>query len=446
MSSKSSQASQRTRIFFIGRRLDATFSMGRNSRKSAKELVIDSNSNICNIFASKDNAFYSDDEFNEIWAAGANYYGQCGIPMKSTGFSARYKPLSEYTPITHFKSSDIKIKQICVSPCDSCSFFISQTGKLYACGKNDVGQLGWNHEETIMTQSDGLPERKNDIYVDEPRLIDNLENVIWAQSAFYFSIALCQSNDHQTTSMIMKSWSRVYCIPIEIVDVIVVFSKSNKVFSTTGQAGPGSGHPEHQNTGSVWKEIDAFMNKNIIKFDTGAKHSLFLQDDGNVWACGSSNGTGCLGLKDENNRYRNAYVPELIEYFYENEIQIKDIACGGYHNLALDSEGCVYSWGMNDGGRCGDGTMDHVFVPTPIPCFKDKIVDIIKCGFFHSYVKTVDGDHYLFGFNQDSECIASTEQYVTVPCCINEKVRMQFMIREIISVHPGCYNTTIIGR
>ena len=83
-------------------------------------------------------------------------------------------------------------------------------------------------------------------------------------------------------------------------------------------------------------------------------------------------------------------------------------------------------------GRCGDGTLIDIFIPKPIPFFRDKVVDTIKCGFFHTYVKTVDGEHYLFGTNKNSECITSNEQYVSLPFYINEVVRKKCKGKEVL--------------
>mgnify|MGYP002708414424 FL=1 len=45
---------------------------------------------------------------------------------------------------------------------------------------------------------------------------------------------------------------------------------------------------------------------------------------------------------------------------------IKDIAAGYYYNLAVDSEGQVYSWGYNGYGQLGDNTTESKSIPTRI--------------------------------------------------------------------------------
>src|SRR5689334_20294459 len=42
---------------------------------------------------------------------------------------------------------------------------------------------------------------------------------------------------------------------------------------------------------------------------------------------------------------------------------VKDIACGFYHTLALDSTGNVWAWGDNTFGQLGNGTVTKSALP-----------------------------------------------------------------------------------
>ena len=82
----------------------------------------------------------------------------------------------------------------------------------------------------------------------------------------------------------------------------------------------------------------------IIKMASGYNHTLLLSKDGVIWSLGT-NPYGQLS---------NGEHMEPCEgtYFIERRIKIVDIACGNYHNLALSSDGYVYSWGHNYYGQC----------------------------------------------------------------------------------------------
>ena len=88
----------------------------------------------------------------------------------------------------------------------------------------------------------------------------------------------------------------------------------------------------------------------------------------------------------------------------DNGIKIRDICCGLHHSLAIDFDNKIYGWGDNSYCQCGlVGTT--IAVPMMIDAFKDMNVKSMKCGDFHSYVCTMEGDHYLFGCNNEGQCI-----------------------------------------
>ena len=90
--------------------------------------------------------------------------------------------------------------------------------------------------------------------------------------------------------------------------------------------------------------------------------------------------------------------PTKIPYFIKEKIIIKDIKCGIAHNIALDINGDVYSWGYNNYGQCGHENDDrgyNFYEPKLIEDVKEFVIDYIDCGCDHSYVKTVDKRHFF---------------------------------------------------
>ena len=72
--------------------------------------------------------------------------------------------------------------------------------------------------------------------------------------------------------------------------------------------------------------------------------------------------------------------------FIGNSVNIIDISCGQEHNLALSNDGRVFAQGDNNSRQCGvvckEGFLDE---PLMIEDLKGFEVDMIKCGFVHSY-------------------------------------------------------------
>ncbi|AKT40998.1 MopE-related protein [Chondromyces crocatus] len=89
----------------------------------------------------------------------------------------------------------------------------------------------------------------------------------------------------------------------------------------------------------------------------GAFHSLYLRDDGTVWAWGH-NGDGQLGDG-------TVLTPRATPVRTVNLPPIAAIAAGGFHSLALDTAGHLWSWGLNTFGQLGAGTAGSTPSRTP---------------------------------------------------------------------------------
>ena len=107
----------------------------------------------------------------------------------------------------------------------------------------------------------------------------------------------------------------------------------------------GDGTYTRSNTPVTVKDIT-----NAVDIAAGWYHSLAILSDGTVKAWGYSNRgqLGC-GLYVYN---RKANIPVTVKGI-TNAV---DIAAGGYHSMAVLSDGIVMAWGDNDDGQLGDGT------------------------------------------------------------------------------------------
>lgn len=64
--------------------------------------------------------------------------------------------------------------------------------------------------------------------------------------------------------------------------------------------------------------------------------------------------------------------------------RVKDVALGGMHVLAIDTENNVYGWGSNKEGQLGFNERDEFIYPDIIPCLKSKNIRQISCSSYHS--------------------------------------------------------------
>jgi alpha-tubulin suppressor-like RCC1 family protein len=136
----------------------------------------------------------------------------------------------------------------------------------------------------------------------------------------------------------------------------------------------------------------------IVASSTGNNHTLLLRDDGTVWAFGD-NALGALGRPRDGASVQQ--TPTQVLFL----TCVVAIAAGGFHSLALRSDGTVWSFGRNDHGQLGrpstgnprQGTLAYDTVATQIEGLDDVVG--IAAGALHSLAVRADGSVWTFGSN-----------------------------------------------
>ena len=320
----------------------------------------------------------------------------------------------DYKHIKEFAESNLKITKIFKS--SSRLFALTKANKIYASGNNSFGELGINVEDTFIK-----PLTKVDTLCDK--------NVFDIQMADEYSLALCGS-DKQSTVMIIENWCRTTLdrISKDVIQLIVNYVRQNVVYSTMYGEYGGNGHGINDQTKKHkhWKIVKALEDSNIVKIRCGNQFSMFLDSDGVLWTAGRNDPGGFCG----DNWRCIIYKPVKISYFITNKIEVVDIVCGQFHTLAMDNNGKIYSWGRRGQGQCGDGNGNPSWAywskktPAPIEYFEDQVIEAIGCGYLHSYCKTIENKHYLFGDNQDYQCLKPEGKWVS-EYCVNDVVKKE---------------------
>lgn len=140
--------------------------------------------------------------------------------------------------------------------------------------------------------------------------------------------------------------------------------------------------------------------EHIVAVAAGWDHSLALARDGQVyaWGCRSHGQLGDGVRKTGEPVTRPQAVPGLT--------QIKMIAAGGQHSLALGNDGTVYAWGSNWNGQLGNGKTGrgtHSATPQAAvgPNGKGALTGAVSiaAGALHSVAVAADGTVYAWGYN-----------------------------------------------
>jgi alpha-tubulin suppressor-like RCC1 family protein len=126
----------------------------------------------------------------------------------------------------------------------------------------------------------------------------------------------------------------------------------------------------------------------------GFFHSLALGNDGNAYAWGSGEfGTLGNGGSDNSSRPQQVVLPAGVTNWVKT-------AAGGYHNLGLAGNGKLYAWGYGGFGELGHGGTTNASIPVPVNA-PSNVVDwlAISAGIIHSLALAEDGSVYGWGDN-----------------------------------------------
>ncbi len=141
----------------------------------------------------------------------------------------------------------------------------------------------------------------------------------------------------------------------------------------------------------------------IIDITAGNSHSLALNADGTVWAWGLNQhgGIGDGSMTNRTKPVKTLYITGITK-----------VAAGGFHSLALKNDGTVWTWGMNWQGEIGDGTLIDKVSPTQVYGLNSVVA--IAGGIDHSIALKNDGTVWTWGFNSNGQL--GNGSYYTTGC------------------------------
>jgi regulator of chromosome condensation len=142
--------------------------------------------------------------------------------------------------------------------------------------------------------------------------------------------------------------------------------------------------------------------KKIKSLAAGVNHVLALDGSGTVFSWGIGE-NGELGLRAYNTRRPTRTVATLTpSRVFLPGIKVVSIVCGHHHNFAIDSNGRVYAWGLNNYRQTGISTSitddnSAIIVPTRVSSLDSFEIQDIAGGFHHSIACCKDGKVLAWG-------------------------------------------------
>jgi alpha-tubulin suppressor-like RCC1 family protein len=260
-----------------------------------------------------------------LWAWGSNFYAQLGDGTQTT----RYSPVQI--------GVDSTWKQ--VSAGRDHSMAIKSDGTLWAWGDNAWGQLG-----------DSTTARRN-----SPVQIGIATN--WKEIVASYGNTLAIKTDST-----IWAWG----------------------YNGNGQLGDGTNitrySPVQIGTDSKWSKI------------SGYSHTIAIKTDGTLWAWGW-NYYGQVG----DGTYTNRNTPVKIG----TATNWKDISAGCGFTFAMKTDSTLWAWGSNSKGQLGDGTTMNKNTPTQVPSAPNCIQVVTGSSF--SLILKSDNQYCGTGMNAQGQ-------------------------------------------
>ena len=200
-------------------------------------------------------------------------------------------------------------------------------------------------------------------------------------------------------------------------------------YNNQGQLGDGTGGtsgacsllPVAVNTAPG---VSALYGKTVVAIAAGVYHSMALCSDGTVAAWGYN----CYGMLGDNTTTTHLVPVAVntasgISTLYGKTVVA--IGTGGWHSLALCSDGTVAAWGYNADGRLGDNTTTNRLVPVAVntdagvSALSGKPVVAIAAGGWHSLALCSDGTVTAWGYNLQGDLGDASTTQRDVPAEVN---------------------------
>ncbi|TSK13453.1 Secretion-regulating guanine nucleotide exchange factor [Bagarius yarrelli] len=125
-------------------------------------------------------------------------------------------------------------------------------------------------------------------------------------------------------------------------------------------------------------ELSLLNGEKVSAIHSGWTHLIAQTESKSVFTWGRAS-YGQLGRQVTVNDGTASTVPSEVRTLHG----ATRIACGSEHNLAIVGNK-VFSWGWNEHGMCGDGSLCDVLQPQPIPDLQNAKGLLIGCGAGHS--------------------------------------------------------------
>ena len=291
---------------------------------------------------------------------------------------------------------------------------LMNNGTMKSWGADDYGMLG-NGSPTgdihVPTKIDGINNVKAVSAGCAHSLALKENGTVWAWG-YNVSGGLGDGNAPNNSDVPVKVKNLGDVVSITAGDDFSVALKRNGTVWTWGQNNAGQlGQGQSGGSNDLPGKVTGLKNVRKISTYASASHVLALLENGSVrtWGVNDNGQLGDGSLDDADSPVRVVTIAN----------NIKAVAGGYYYSLVLTEQGVVWGWGQNSTGELGDGTL--VDKPAPVKVERLGKVKAIAAGEHHSLALKPDGTLRAWGRNSYGGLGDGTDVTRTLP------VRVKFL-------------------
>ena len=314
------------------------------------------------------------------------------------------------------------------------SLALSENGQVFSWGCNDEKALGHDGPEFAVGQVEGLPPIVQIACGDSISAALDRDGHVWTWGTFRDSKGLLGHSpvgDVESRPCRLEALKGVQRIAAGSNHLIALLQDGTVYAWGSGEQGQlGRRILERHKRATSLRPTNVTPREGrspvlIGGIACGAYHTLFLAGNGHVFSSGLNN-HGQLGQGDLVERVNADLIDDRV---WQGE-RILALSAGEHHSLALSSAGHVFAFGRNDSGQCAiPGHEDGILKPMMIAGLEG--ITQISSGSNHNLAVDANNNIYSWGFGEMHQLGHGSDTDSPVPQLISSLQSPQGRTRQV---------------
>ncbi|KAG9446687.1 hypothetical protein H6P81_012815 [Aristolochia fimbriata] len=287
------------------------------------------------------------------------------------------------------------------------SIAVTASGAIYTFGSNSSGQLGHGTLEEewrprLIRSLQGIRIIQAAVGAGRTMLISDSGRVYaFGKDSFGETEYGVQGSKYVTTPQLVESLKDIFVVQAAIGNFFTaVLSRDGRVYTFSWGSDAKLGHQTEPSDLEPHLLQGPLENIPVVQIAAGYCYLLAL-------ACHPSGmsvySVGCgLGGKLGHGSRTDERYPRLIEQFQTLNLQPMVVAAGAWHAAVVGQDGRVCTWGWGRYGCLGHGNEDCEAVPKVVEALSKIKAVHVATGDYTTFVVSEDGDVYSFGCGESS--------------------------------------------